>query len=188
MEIKMLGAEAAWAEIARLEGTGGEGCVVNIAERLWAGCAPDDAYREEVRAAHDILIWHSAFRPGMVDLVLPEDLCVCVVERAYSKPGRRLLDRATEWLRGRGVAVGTHGTDFLVADLETRTRYKIGSWSAARRGDVWETTLHISIHADNRLLRAFRAEPPELERAGLDRWGISAEPLWEAMREEVADT
>ena len=59
---------------------------------------------------------------------------------------------------------------------------------SAQDGELGETTLHISIHADNRLLRAFRAEPPELERAGLDRWGISAEPLWEAMREEVADT
>lgn len=35
------------------------------------------------------------------------------------------------------------------------------------------------------LLWAFRLEPPEMERAGLDQYGVTAEELWEAMREEV---
>ena len=84
MDYKLLDAPSAFTEIARMGTVGEEGVVVNIAERLWAGCAPDDAYREEVRKAHDILIFHSRYRLGMVDLVLPGDLCICVLEQRHS--------------------------------------------------------------------------------------------------------
>lgn len=184
MDYRLLDAPAAFAEIARMGAAGEEGAVVNIAERLWAGCAPDDAYREEVRKAHDILIFHSRYRLGMVDLVLPGDLCICILERRHSYPGDRMFRVAQDALRGRGIPAAARGSDFLLLTPERRVR-KLGSYGIARRGALWETTVHISVHADMELLRAFRSEPPEMERAGLDQYGVTAEELWEAMREEV---
>ena len=184
MDCKLLGAPEAFDEIARMGTAGEEGVVVNIAERLWAGCAPDDAFDEAVRAERGILIFHSNYRPGMVDLVLPGDLCICVLERRHSYPGDRIFRAAQNALRGRGIPAAARGSDFLLLTPERRVR-KLGSYGIARRGALWETTVHISVHADMELLRAFRSEPPEMERAGLDRWGISAEPLWEAIAETV---
>ena len=184
MEYKLLDAPAAFDEIARMGAAGEEGVVVNIAERLWAGCAPDDAFDETVRAERSILIFHSDYRPGMVDLVLPGDLCICVLERRHSYPGDRMFRAVQDALRGRGIPAAARGSDFLLRTPERRVR-KLGSYGIARRGALWETTVHISVHADMELLRAFRSEPPEMERAGLDQYGVTAEELWEAMREEV---
>lgn len=182
MEYKLLDAPEAFAEIARMGEAGEEGAVVNIAERLWAGCAPDDAFDEAVRAERGILIFHSAYRPGMVDLVMPGDLCICVLERRHRYPGRRILRAAQEALRARGVPAAARGGDFLLL-REDRQICKLGSYGIARRGTLWETTVHISIHADMELLRAFRTEPPEMERAGLDQYGVTAEDLLGAIRE-----
>ena len=186
MEYKLLDAPAAFAEIARMEAAGEEGVVVNIAERLWAGCAPDDAYREEVRKAHDILIFHSDYRPGMVDLVMPGDLCICVVERRHSFPGDHILQTAQDALRARGITAAARGSDFLLLTPERQVR-KLGSYGIARRGALWETTVHLSIHADMGLLRSFRSEPPEMERAGLDQYGVTAEELLGAIRRRLQD-
>lgn len=176
MDFRLLDAPAAFAEIARMEAAGEEGVVVNIAERLWAGCAPDDAYREEVRKAHDILIFHSGYRPGMVDLVMPGDLCICVLERRHSFPGDRILQAAQDMLRARGITAAASGSDFLVLGTDGRA-CKAGSYGIVRAGELWETTVHLSIHADMELLRAFRTEPPEMERVGLDQYGITAADL-----------
>lgn len=176
MEYKLLDAPAAFAEIARMEAAGEEGIVVNIAERLWAGCAPDDAYREEVRKAYDILIFHSDYRPGMVDLVMPGDLCICVLERRHSFQGDRILQAAQDALRDRGITAAASGSDFLLLHGE-RQVCKIGSYGIARRGTLWETTVHISINVDSELLRSFRTEPLEMDRAGLDQYGITAADL-----------
>lgn len=184
MDYKLLDAPEAFAEIARMGAAGEEGVIVNIAERLWAGCAPDDAFDEAVRAERGILIFHSDYRPGMVDLVLPGDLCICVLERRHSYPGDRMFRAAQDALRGRGITAAARGSDFLLLRGE-RQVCKVGSYGIARRGALWETTVHISVHADMELLRAFRLEPPEMERAGLDQYGVTAEELWEAMREEV---
>ena len=60
---KLLTAEKAFAEIGRLEQAQEAGVVVNIAERLWAGCAPDDAFREDVRAALDAPVFTADTAP-----------------------------------------------------------------------------------------------------------------------------
>ena len=176
MEYKLLDAPAAFAEIARMGEASEEGTVVNVAERLWAGCAPDDAYREEVRKAHDILIFHSGYRPGMVDLVMPGDLCICVLERRHSFQGDRILQAAQAALRDRGITAAASGSDFLLLHGE-RQVCKIGSYGIARRGALWETTVHVSIHADMELLRKFRQEQPEMERIGLRVYGVAAEDV-----------
>ena len=176
MEYKLLDAPAAFDEIARMGAAGEEGVVVNIAERLWAGCAPDDAFDEAVRAERGILIFHSDYRPGMVDLVMPGDLCICVVERRHSFPGDRILQAAQDALRARGITAAASGSDFLLLHGE-RQVCKVGSYGIARRGTLWETTVHISINVDSELLRSFRTEPLEMERAGLDQYGITAADL-----------
>lgn len=176
MDFKLLDAPEAFAEIARMGAAGEEGVIVNIAERLWAGCAPDDAFDEAVRAERGILIFHSAYRPGMVDLVMPGDLCICVLERRHSYPGRRILRAAQEALRARGVPAAARGGDFLLFREDRQIR-KLGSYGIARRGALWETTVHISVNADNALLQAFRMEPSEMERAGLAQYGVTAEDL-----------
>ncbi|WP_130869171.1 hypothetical protein [Intestinimonas massiliensis (ex Afouda et al. 2020)] len=176
MEYKLLDAPAAFAEIARMEAAGEEGVVVNIAERLWAGCAPDDAYREEVRKAHDILIFHSGYRPGMVDLVFPGDLCICVMERRHSFPGDGILKAAQQHLNRRGISAVAYGSDFLVRGDDGNV-YKAGSYGIVRAGELWETTVHISIHADMELLRKFRQEQTEMERIGLRVYGVAAEDV-----------
>lgn len=176
MDYRLLDAPEAFAEIARMGEAGEEGVVVNIAERLWAGCAQDDSFDETVRSAHGILIFHSRYRPGMVDLVLPGDLCVCVLERRHSYPGDRILRAAEAALRARGVPAAAMGSDFLLLDRRQKP-CKAGSYGIARRGELWETTVHLSIHADNELLRAFRVETMEMERAGLAEYGVAAEEL-----------
>lgn len=183
MDYRLLDAPAAFDEIARMGEAGEEGVVVNIAERLWAGCAPDDSFDETVRSAHGILIFHSRYRPGMVDLVLPGDLCVCVLERRHRYPGDRILRAAEAALRARGVPAAAMGSDFLLLNREQKP-CKAGSYGIARRGDLWETTVHLSVHADNELLRAFRVETMEMERAGLAEYGVAAEELLEEIFSE----
>lgn len=174
MKYKLLDTEDAFAEIARLEREKEEGVVVNIAEKLWAGCAQDDAYREEIRAKYGMPVFHSGYRPGMVDVVFPGDLCVCVVEKARSGVGDRLFQAAQSYLRERGIPA--------LADVEARQVYKLGSYGEVpTESGMWETTVHISIHADRELIEAFRVEPPEMARAGLDKYGVTAQELWEAV-------
>ena len=186
MDYKLLDAPEAFAEIARMGAAGEEGVIVNIAERLWAGCAPDDAFDEAVRAERGILIFHSGYRPGMVDLVCPGDLCICVLERRHSYPGDRIFRAAQDALRARGITAAARGSDFLLLTPERQVR-KLGSYGIARRGALWETTVHLSIHADMELLRSFRTAPPEMERAGLDRYGVTAEELLGAIRRRLQD-
>lgn len=185
MDYKLLDAPEAFIEIARMGAAGEEGVVVNIAERLWAGCAPDDAFDEAVRAEHDILIFHSNYRPGMVDLVFPGDLSICVLERRHSFPGDRILHAAQNALTTQGIPVTARSSDFLLL-YGGRTVRKVGSYGITRRDTLWETTVHISIHVNNELLRAFRMEPPEMDRIGLEQYGIAAEKLlntiWEGMK------
>ena len=183
MDYRLLDAQAAFDEIARMGEAGEEGVVVNIAERLWAGCAPDDSFDETVRQEYGILIFHSRYRPGMVDLVLPGDLCVCVLERRHSYPGDRILRAAEAALRARGVPAAAMGSDFLLLNREQKP-CKAGSYGIARRGELWETTVHLSVHADNELLRAFRVETMEMERAGLAEYGVAAEELLEEIFSE----
>ena len=45
--------------------------------------------------------------------------------------------------------------------------------------------MHISIHADREPIEAFRVEPPEMARAGLDKYGVTAQELWEAVSAEI---
>ena len=182
MKYKLLDTEDAFAEIARLEREKEEGVVVNIAEKLWAGCAQDDAYREEIRAKYGMPVFHSGYRSGMVDVVFPGDLCVCVVEKARSNTGERILKAARDCLQERGVPALADGSDFLLADVEARQVYKLGSYGEVpTESGMWETTVHISIHADRELIEAFRVEPPEMARAGLDKYGVTAQELWEAV-------
>ena len=182
MKYKLLDTEDAFAEIARLEREKEEGVVVNIAEKLWAGCAQDDAYREEIRAKYGMPVFHSGYRLGMVDVVFPGDLCVCVVEKARSGVGDRLFQAAQSYLRERGIPALADGSDFLLADVEARQVYKLGSYGEVpTESGMWETTVHISIHADRELIEAFRVEPPEMARAGLDKYGVTAQELWEAV-------
>lgn len=176
MDYRLLDAPEAFAEIARMGEAGEEGAVVNIAERLWAGCAPDDAFDEAVRAERGILIFHSGYRPGMVDLVCPGDLCICVLERRHSYPGDRIFRAAQDALRARGITAAARGSDFLLLTPERQVR-KLGSYGIARRGALWETTVHVSIHADMELLRKFRQEQPEMERIGLSQYGVTASDL-----------
>ena len=176
MDYRLLDAQAAFDEIARMGAAGEEGVVVNIAERLWAGCAPDDSFDETVRSAHGILIFHSGYRPGMVDLVCPGDLCICVLERRHSYPGDRIFRAAQAALQARRIPAAARGSDFLLLTPERQVR-KLGSYGIARRGALWETTVHISINVDSELLRSFRTEPLEMERAGLDQYGITAADL-----------
>lgn len=188
MSYKLLNAEDAFAEIARLEREKEEGVVVNIAEKLWAGCAQDDAYREEVRAKYGMPVFHSGYRSGMVDVVFPGDLCVCVVEKARSGVGDRLFQAAQSYLRERGIPALADGSDFLLVDVEARQVYKLGSYGEVPTESVmWETTVHISIHADRELIEAFRVEPPEMARAGLDKYGVTAEELWEAILSDITE-
>lgn len=179
MGYKLLDAPEAFAEIARMGDTGEEGAVVNIAEQMWAGCAPDNAFDEAVRAKYGISIFHSGYRPGMVDLVMPGDLCICVLERRHSYPGDRIFRAVQDALRARGIPAAASGNDFLLGG--ERQMYKLGSYGIARRGALWETTVHLSIHADMELLRSFRTEPPEMERVGLDQYGVTAEELLSAV-------
>ena len=179
MTYQLLDAEGAFAEIARLERAKEEGVVVNIAEKLWAGCALDNAYHEDIRAKYNIPIFHSAYRAGMVDVVFPGDLCVCVVEKARSGVGDRLFQAAQSYLRERGIPALADGSDFLLADVEARQVYKLGSYGEVpTESGMWETTVHISIHADMELIELFRVEPPEMRRVGLNLYGITAEELW----------
>lgn len=183
MTYQLLGAEGAFAEIARLEREKEEGVVVNIAEKLWAGCAPDNAYHEDIRAKYNIPIFHSAYRAGMVDVVFPGDLCICVVEKTHSNIGDRLFQTAQSYLRERGIPALAGGSDFLLVDTAARQVYKLGSYGVVPTdGGMWETTVHLSIHADRALIEAFRVEPPEMLREGLDKYGVTAEELWEVIR------
>lgn len=183
MSYKLLSAEEAFAEIARLEREKEEGVVVNIAEKLWAGCAPDDAYREDVREKYSMPVFHSGYRSGMVDVVFPGDLCVCVVEKARSNVGDRIFKAAQNYLQAKGVPVLADGSDFLLVDTAARQVYKLGSYGEVpTESGMWETTVHISIHADRALIEAFRVEPPEMLREGLDKYGVTAEELWEVIR------
>ena len=182
MKYKLLDTEDAFAEIARLEREKEEGVVVNIAEKLWAGCAPDDAYREDVREKYSMPVFHSGYRSAMVDVVFPGDLCVCVVERERSNVGDRIFKAVQNYLQERGIPAMADGSDFLLADREARQIYKLGSYGIVpTESGMWETTVHISIHADRALIEAFRVEPPEMLREGLDKYGVTAEELWEVI-------
>lgn len=178
---KRLTAEKAFAEIGRLEEEQAPGAVVNIAERLWAGCAPDDAFRENVRAALEAPVFRSGYRPGMVDVVFPGDLCICAVERAHSDIGDRILAAAQDYLQGRGIDARAVSSDFLLPDMAERKVYKIGSYGVVPVNGMWETTVHIYIQADMGIIEAFRREPPEMVRRGLGDFGVSAEELLEAI-------
>ena len=183
MSYKLLNAEDAFAEIARLEQENEEGAVVNIAEKLWAGCAPDNAYHDDVREKYGMPVFRSGYHPGMVDVVFPGDLCVCVVERERSNIGEQIFMAALECLQERGIMAMADGSDFLLADMETRQVYKLGSYGIVpTESGMWETTVHISIHADRELIEAFRTEPPEMIREGLDKYGVTAGYLLEAIR------
>lgn len=188
MTYQLLSAEDSFTEIARLEQEQEEGVVVNIAEKLWAGCAPDNAYHEDIRAKYNIPIFHSAYRACMVDVVFPGDLCICVVEKARSNVGDRIFKAAQNYLQAKGVPVLADGSDFLLADVEARQVYKLGSYGEVpTESGMWETTVHISIHADRELIEAFRVEPPEMARAGLDKYGVTAEELWAAILENITE-
>ena len=127
-------------------------------------------------------VFHSGYRPGMVDVVFPGDLCVCVVEKARSGVGDRLFQAAQSYLRERGIPALADGSDFLLADVEARKLFKLGSYGEVpTESGMWETTVHLSIHADRALIEAFRTEPPEMARTGLDRYGVTAQELWEAV-------
>lgn len=188
MTYQLLSAEDSFAEIARLEQEQKEGVVVNIAEKLWAGCAPDNAYHEDIRAKYNIPIFHSAYRAGMVDVVFPGDLCICVVEKTRSNIGDQLFEIAQNYLQARGIHALADGSDFLLADVEARQVYKFGSYGVIpTETDMWETTVHISIHADMELIELFRVEPPEMRRVGLDLYGITAEELWDVIQANITE-
>lgn len=180
MKYKLLDTGGAFAEIARLEREKEDGVVVNIAEKLWAGCSPDNAYHEDIRAKYGMPVFHSGYRPGMVDVVFPGDLCVCVVEKARSNVGDRIFKAVQNYLQAKGVPALADGSDFLLADVEAQQVYKLGSYGEVpTESGMWETTVHISIHADRELIEAFRVEPPEMIREGLDKYGVTAQELWE---------
>ena len=180
MKYKLLDTEGAFAEIARLEREKEDGVVVNIAEKLWAGCSPDNAYHEEIRAKYGMPVFHSGYHPGMVDVVFPGDLCVCVVEKVRSNVGDRIFKAVQNYLQANGILAMADGSDFLLADREARQIYKLGSYGIVpTESGMWETTVHISIHADRELIEAFRVEPPEMTREGLDKYSVTAEELWE---------
>lgn len=178
---KRLTAEKAFAEIGRLEEARESGVVVNIAERLWAGCAPDDAFREDVRAALEAPVFHSGYRPGMVDVVFPGDLCICAVESQNSGIGGKIFAAAQSYLNERGIKAQATGSDFLLADMDERKVYKIGSYGIVPVDGMWETTVHIYMQADMGIIEAFRREPPEMVRRGLGDFGVTAEELLEAI-------
>ena len=116
MEIKRLNAEDAFAEIARLKHVQEDGIVVNIAEKYWVGSAPDDAFGDTVQE-YDMPVFHSDYRPGMVDIVFPGDLCICAVEKNRSRAGDRILRAACDYLTARGIPAVVNGSDFLIADM-----------------------------------------------------------------------
>ncbi len=186
MEIKKLNAEDAFAEIARLEREKENGVVVNIAEKHWIGSAPDDAFGDTVQE-YNMPVFHSDYRLGMVDIVFPGDLCICVVEKNRSRAGDRILRAACDYLTARGIPAGVNGSDFLIMDMVARKLYKIGSYGDLPVGGMWEVTVHISIHADMELITACRDEPPEMTRVGLDEYGITAEELLTAISGEIKE-
>nr|DAV19021.1 MAG TPA: hypothetical protein [Caudoviricetes sp.] len=186
MHYKRLNAEDAFAEIARLEREHEDGVVVNIAEKYWVGSAPDDAFGDTVRE-YDMPVFHSDYRLGMVDIVFPGDLCICVVEKNRSRAGDRILRAACDYLTARGIPAGVNGSDFLIMDIVARKLYKIGSYGDLPVNGMWEATVHISIHADMELIEACRDEPPEMTRIGLDRYGVTAEELLAAIAGEIKE-
>ena len=186
MEIKKLNAEDAFAEIARLEHVQEDGAVVNIAEKHWVGSAPDDAFGNIVQE-YDMPVFHSDYRLGMVDIVFPGDLCICVVEKNRSLAGDRILRAACDYLTAQGIPAVVNGSDFLMADMEARKLYKIGSYGDLPVNGMWEATVHISIHADMGLIEACRDEPPEMARIGLDQYGVTAEELLAAISGEIEE-
>ena len=72
-------------------------------------------------------------------------------------------------------------------DMEARKLYKIGSYGDLPVNGMWEVTVHISIHADMKLIEACRDEPPEMMRIGLDRYGVTAEELLAAISGEIKE-
>lgn len=186
MEIKKLNAEDAFAEIARLECAQEDGVVVNIAEKHWVGSAPDDAFGDIVQE-YNMPVFHSDYRLGMVDIIFPGDLCICVVEKNRSLAGDRILRAACDYLIARGIPAVVNGSDFLIADMEARKLYKIGSYGDLPVNGMWEVTVHISIHADMKLIEACRDEPPEMTRIGLEQYGITAEELLTAISGEIKE-
>ena len=186
MEIKRLNVEDAFAEIARLEHKKENGVVVNIAEKHWVGSAPDDAFGNTVQE-YNMPVFHSDYRPGMVDIIFPGDLCICVVEKNRSHVGDRILRAACDYLTARGIPAGVNGSDFLIRDMKARKLYKIGSYGDLPVNGMWEITVHISIHVDMELIKACRNEPPEMMRIGLDRYGVTAEELLTAISGKIKE-
>ena len=170
-------AQEAFDKIKFLEQNRKEGIVVNIAERLWAGCSYDDPFNPDVRDENDIIIFHSGYHDGMVDLVFPGDLCLCMVEKKHSFFGDRVLQCLQEYMKSKQIPASASGSDFLVL-TGPRSVGKLGSYGIViTDSGMCETTIHISIDADITLINRFRKEPLTTERVGAGKFGVTAEEL-----------
>ena len=177
MDYKLLNAPSCFSEISRMESEREDGIVVNVAERLWASCALDNAFREDVRKANNILIFHSNYRHGMVDLVFPGDLSICIIERENNRQGVKIFERAQNYFQKSRIPAAANGSDFFMLH-DRLTVHKVGSYGVVHtKSGMWETTIHFSIHSDMNLLKSFKLEPPEMIRGGLEQYGVTAEKL-----------
>ena len=105
---------------------------------------------------------------------MPGDLSICITTWGNSDLAPRIVDRAAEWLAGRGVSIARDENDVLADGA------KVISWARATTRKGWcQSVVHFSVGAmDLELVREICTKPLVKTPGALSLYGLTAEMIW----------
>ena len=168
------------------EQPGAEGCIVQIAQKIWCVSGKLNAYRQDSIDQLKCEIGHGLYFGGTV-VVFPGDLSICVIHRKRQTLGVEYLCAAADYLFMLGINSRVEGNDLMTYRLDLHRKIKIASTgSGSIDNDRTETVIHYSIHTDVDMIRQICSKPIEKYPGALDYWNISAEDLWMAIKDKIS--
>ena len=125
----------------------------------------------------DIPVWEAGHVGGSI-VCFPGDLSLCMFWRNGCDPGVSWMEMCARLLRERGAVVELDHNDVL-ADGK-----KVASWANAAYTDGFiQTVAHFSVTVDLDLIRRICTKPMKKVPGALSEYGITAEMLWEEIKE-----